>query len=178
MKVEEITNGSLRIWLSEAEMQEWGLSPSGEEKQAAIRLVRRILRHVPRPAERLLAELIPVEGGSVLLVSAAQPPTAGTPAVYRLFGVDALLELVAQWRALPAAEMPACCLYEREGEYDLVVYPAQPLSRRQRWLLAEYGQPVGYGEGLAAYCAERGRLLAAGSMPGLPPLSETSASVT
>lgn len=160
MKVEQITNGSLRVWLSEEELQQWGLLPPGEDsRRAAVRLVRRVLHQAPRPAGQLMAELIPVECGGVLLISAVPPTRRATPVVFRLFHADALLAWMARWRTLPAEEQLPYCVYEREGGYDLVVYPEESLSRPARWRITEYGEPMGCGEGLAAYCAERGRLL-------------------
>ncbi len=182
MKVEPIANGSLRIWLSEEELKEWGFYPDGAlNRHSARRLIRQVLRQAHRhPASGLLAEWIPVEGGGVLLVSPALQPDAHTPAVYRLTDPDDLLELAGQWSHLAADEQPEVCLYEREDGYDLAVYPITPLSSAQLRLLQEYGSLLGTGEGLAAHCAEYGSLLATGNIlqrlggvlterePGLP----------
>ncbi|MBQ8684432.1 MAG: hypothetical protein IJ518_07965 [Clostridia bacterium] len=173
MKVEQIINGSLRVWLSEEELEQWGLLRPGEEdRQAALRLVRRLLRHAPRPAEKVVAELIPVDGGGVLLVSALKPPLLRSPLVYRIADEDALLEILSRWRGTSTGEVPAFCLYEQADEYILVVYPTASLTQQRRWLLTEYGDLLGSGEGLAAYWAEHGHALVCRHQPDTAPVSE------
>lgn len=159
MKVEQISGGSLRVWLSEKEMRQWKLYPPGEETSPmAGRLVRQVLQNAPRPGKHLLAELIPVEGGGVLVVSVAPAPRRQTPLVYRL-SMDALLDLALQWRVRPGESPPAFCLYEQGEAYLLTVYPEQTLSPGLRDFLSEYAICLGSGEGMAAYAAEHGRLL-------------------
>lgn len=172
MKVEPISNGSLRIWLSEEEIEKWGLHPTVDtDNRRARRLVRQALLQAHRhPATRLLAEMIPVEGGCVLLISPALRPDSRQPAVYRLANEDALLTLAQQWQRLPESRSggpdvpPTLALYEREYGYDLAVYPCSPLSERQIRLLLEYGSLLGCGQGAAAHSAEYGSLLATGDV--------------
>ena len=172
MKIEPISNGSLRIWLSEEEIEQWGLHPAADtDSRRARRLVRQALAMAGRrPATRLLAEMISVDGGCVLLVSPSLRPDSRQPAVYRISDADTLLSLARQWQALPESgpggpdQPPYLTLYEREEGYDLAVYPCTPLSQRQMHLLLEYGNLLGCGEAAAAHSAEYGSLLAAGDV--------------
>ena len=172
MKIEPISNGSLRIWLTEEETEQWGLhTAAGDPGPPVRRLVRQALSMTGRrPPVRLLAEMIPVEGGCVLLVSPSLHPDGRQPAVYRVPDEDTLLLLREQWLRLEnysasgSDGMPCLSLYARDGGYDLVVYPVSPLTQQQMHLLLEYGDLLGCGEGTVAHCAEYGRLLAAGEV--------------
>ena len=145
MKIEPISNGNLRIWLAEEEVKEWGLEDSRGKG------VRRLVRHVlsvtgRRPTTRVWAEMIPVEGGWMLLVSSAVHNAY--PLVYAV--EEAMLSQVyARWR--PAEEETAQ-VYAVETGYHVVLY-----GERSDALLREYGTPLGCGAGLAAHTAEYGR---------------------
>ena len=163
MTVEPIANGCLRVWLTDEELEQWGLT----DTQPSIRRVRRLVRQVSAAAGwsdkgRVTAELIPIYGGGVLLVSPWVLPPVDTPAVYHLADGDALLDLIRRWRYIEEEAQPLCSLYTHEGGYDLVVYPQQPLSHRHHYLLLEYGTPAGSWEGAVARCGEYGRLIRAG----------------
>ena len=159
MTVEPIANGCLRVWLTEEELEHWGLQELTPSMGQVRRLVRRVTATVGwADTDEVTAELIPVEGGGVLVVS---PRTSAecTPLVYRLRDEDTLLDVLRQWGA---DEGPLCSLYIRQGGYDLVLYPAHPLSQRRQQLLTEYGSRIGDGEVTAARCAEYGQLVWAG----------------
>ena len=174
MKIEPLETGSLRIWLSEEELNKWELDGEQPMRQPTVRrllrqVFRRLDRHIP---SRLLAELIPVAGGGVLLVTPTDRPCPQNPAVYRIASADDLLDLCRQWSRQEGGAVPACCLYEHEEGYDLAVYPAEPMAPRQQHLLEEYGMLLGCGAGIAARCAEYGTLLSAGALftaPAPPP---------
>ena len=147
MKIEPISNGNLRIWLAEDEIEAWGLEDS--RGKGVRRLVRHALSAVGRcPTARVWAELIPVEGGGVLLVSFAVH--SHRPRVYAVEGAM-LPQIYARWR--PAAEETAQ-VYAVEDGYHVVLY-----GERSDTLLREYGTPLGCGEGLAAHTAEYGELI-------------------
>lgn len=180
MKIEPLETGSLRIWLSEEELNKWELDGEQPMRQPAVRrLLRQVFRRLDRHApSRLLAELIPVAGGGILLVTPNDHPRPQNPAVYRIADANDLLDLFWQWRQGDRdSSTPACCLYEQGKGYDLAVYPVEPLSPRQQRLLAEYGTLLGCGEGVAARCAEYGTLLAAGELftAPVPPPPEPEA---
>ena len=157
MKVEPISNGSLRIWLSQEEVDKQ------QREGDAFLCLRQVLQtaqtRLSRLGKHILAELIPVAGGWVLLLSARRNTPSGGPTVYRIADVGALYRLAERWDSSTPAHTS---LYEADDGYDLVVYPAPRLSRQQVALLREFGAPTGRGEVAVAYAAERGRLLAAG----------------
>ena len=144
MKIEPISNGNLRIWLAEDEIEAWGL----EEGYGIRRLVRRALAAVGRrPTTQMGAEMIPVEGGCVVLVS---PITHGRlPIVYAVAAED-LQAVCDRW---PTPTEGAAQVYAMENDYRIVAY-----GDDAAYLLREYGCPIGRGEGVAAHVAEYGTL--------------------
>lgn len=158
MKVEPISNGNLRIWLSQDEVEQQG------NEGNAWRCLRQVLQTVQvrlsRLGKHLLAELIPVAGGWVLLLSARRAMPCGGPTVWHVADIGALYSLAERWDSSVPAHTS---LYETRDGYALVVYPAPRLSRQQTALLREFGIPIGRGAPAAAYAAEWGRLLAAGN---------------
>lgn len=157
MKVEPISNGNLRIWLSQEEVDKQ------EREGDAFLCLRRVLQtaqtRLSRLGKHILAELIPVAGGWVLLLSARRNTPCSGPVVYRIADVGALYRLAERWDSSTPAHTS---LYETDDGYDLAVYPIPRLSRRQTALLREFGVPIGRGEAAVACAAEHGRLLAAG----------------
>lgn len=145
MKIEPISNGNLRIWLAEEEVKEWRLEDS--RGKGVRRLVRHALSVVGRsPAARVRAELIPVDGGWVLLVSTAVHKPY--PLVYAVEGAM-LPQIYARWRP---AEDETAQVYAMDAGYRVVLY-----GERSDALLREYGTPLGCGAELAAHTAEYGR---------------------
>ena len=172
MTVEPIENGCLRVWLTDIELQEWGL----DAPQPSAGRIRRLIRQISATAgwsgpRRVTAELIPVEDGGVLLVSPWVHSPADIPSVYHLQDGDVLLDLLRQWRYITDDEPPTCLLYGTEEGYCLTVYPTLSMSHRRQCLLTEYGTLIGEGEGVAAHCGEYGKLIRAGWLtePAPPP---------
>lgn len=160
VKVEPISNGNLRIWLSDDELS---AAQSGEEA-AVFGLLRQLLHSVQTRLNRLgkhiVAEQIPIDGGCVLLLSARKNTVSSAPLVYRIRNSSDLFCLAEQWPE--SAVRPHTSLYQTDDGYALAVYPATRLTRRQRGILCEYGRRIGRGEATLAHIAEHGRLLAAG----------------
>ena len=164
MKVEPISNGNLRIWLSEEEL-ETNTRDIGEQLRGMLQAVQ---TRLSRLGKHILVERVPVDGGWIVLISARRNASSSGVSVYRIADTDALLRL-AQWWAtsLPDGQANAhTSLYETEDGYTLSVYPAPRLTYWQTALLREFGERIGQGEATAAYAAERGRLLAAGDALG------------
>lgn len=171
MNIEPIDNGCIRIWMGEEEAAEWGLSTTRTDGRRLSRLVRRAMVSVGRrPGKRMAAEMIPVEGGWLVLVSPHCVPDATEPAVYHLPDGDALLLLREQWCRLTGdtQEGPLFTLYEQGEGYDLAVYPSEPLDPVQLHLLLEYGSLVGYGAAAVARAAEYGTPLMSGAVLTAP----------
>lgn len=161
LKVEPIAGGCLRVWLTEADMEEWGLSAHGQERR-----IRRLVRQVAMAAgweehSRLLAEMIEVEGGCLLLITPQEEPRQ--PIVYALAQDDHLLDLALRWRQV-AEDPPYIALYTAPMGYRLAVYADTPLSEAYRRLLDEYGCAVGHGHGTVAHCGEYGEWLDAAAL--------------
>ena len=167
MKAEPIGEDSLRVWLSAKELAKWGLGQV-QSRTYTRQGVRQLIRYVQQsagygPAKLLSAELFPVDGGAVLLLSPYR--TGGGrywPLVYYIDNEEALFALAERWVALPAQAPPSNALYVYGEGYGLAVYPVETLAQAHRRLVEEYGQPMGRGEVAAAVCAEHGQLLAAG----------------
>lgn len=156
MQVEAIANGNIRIWLTDEEADAWGVTEGYH--QGIRRLVRRALTAAgQRPAARVTAEMIPVEGGCVVLVSPAVH-NRPQPTVYRV-EADALSQVNARWH--PRWETTAQ-VYELDGAYYVAA------DGEAEGLLREYGCPVGYGEGAAAHAAEYGQWRFTVPAPRLP----------
>lgn len=167
--VEPMDNGCLRVWLTGTELEQWGLEQAKPPMGSVRRLVRRVCASAGWPASPpVTAELIPVEGGGVLLVSPRTMPE-NPPQIYAL-EEDALLDLWRQWRYIATKEAPTCAVYRWERGYHLVLYPGGA-PEHFRCAAAEYGTLMGEGEGAAARCGEYGTLLWAGCLtePAPPP---------
>ena len=163
MKIEPMDGGRLRVWLDRDEAERLNLHTEQPEPRTLRRVAGQLLRAAGRhPAGRLAAEMIPVEGGWVLLISPLLRPDGQHPMVVGLADADDLLELARRWDGLTVEAKPTCALYEAEEGYRLAVYPVEPLEEAQIHLLLEYGVLIGQGEGVAAHAAEYGRLIAAG----------------
>lgn len=159
MTVEAITDHRLRVWLTDDEMEQWGF----DQETPPMGRVRRLVRQIVTAAGwsdrcRVTAELLPVEGGGLLLVSGEARVPAPWPVVYRLQDEDTLLGFMRQWGYI-AEESSLCAVYACEGDYGVAVYAPHPLSLRQQCVLDEYGTPAGSGEGAVARWGEYGRLL-------------------
>lgn len=163
MTIEPIAEHRLRVWLTEDDLEQWGLDAGPSPMGRVRRLVRQVCAAAGWPeGDRVTAELIPVDGGGLLLISPWTVEAGDAPAVYHLADGDALLDLILQWGYIEE-QRPLCSLYARDGGYDLAVYADGPLSPRQQSLLWEYGTPAGSGAGAAARCGEYGTLIRAGS---------------
>ena len=166
MTVEAITEHRLRVWLTDDEMHQWGLT----QETPAMGRVRRLVRQIATAAgwterRRVTAELIPVEGGGLLLVS-GEVYASPQPLLYHLRDGDDLLDMMRRWKYI-SARPPLCTVYAYGRGYAVAVHPDEPLSLGQQSVLEEYGIPAGSGEGAVARLSEYGRLL--GSFTGCAP---------
>ncbi len=158
MKVEPISNGNLRIWLSE---EEWQKRNAADGWPLLRRLLQSAQKSLKRMGKQIVAELIPVAGGWLLLLSARREVLGGE-LIYHIDALDTLYCLAEEWVRLEHTQPTQTALYEAQTGYDLIVYPAPHLSREQARLLRTYGLLLGQGMLIAAQVAEHSRLLAAG----------------
>lgn len=170
MKVEPISNGNLRIWLSQEEVDKQ--DREGDAWLCLRQVLQTAQSRLRRLGKHILAELIPVAGGWVLLLSARRNLPAVGPTVYRIADVGTLYRLAEQWVAVDAPTTVHTSLYEADDGYDLAVYPVPRLDGRLAALLRQFGTPIGRGEAAVACAAEHGRLLASGDALGKLVLTE------
>lgn len=166
MKIETVANDRLRVWLSDRELSGAGvrLSALRADDPAVHRLLRRVMtaakRRIPAlRARRCAAELIPVDGGCVLLITPGGRVPDAAPWLYRAADISALLALAAHLRGYPW-EQPCSTLYAVDGGYLLLLSP--PAAGKRPPIVEEYLTHVGDGAVAAAVAAEHGRLLFAG----------------
>ena len=161
MKVEPISNGNIRIWLSEQELS----ATDGDGLRWSLRQVLSVAQgRLARMGSRLVAELIPVEGGAVLLLSARQKQWHSGPIIYYIDTLDGLFRLAEQFARVSAdVAQPHSSLFATDDGYALIVYPTPHLTRRQARLLSEHAPRMGHGVTVAAHVAEHGTLIAAGN---------------
>lgn len=177
MLVEPISGGNRRVWVSSEEMEVCGVDADLTEhtRGGMRRLVRQALERLDEhPAGRtaggfpgrLTVEILPVDGGCVMLVTAGLSVRFPEQLrLYRVGDLQALYALGEQWEKIGLPRLTGA-LYEREDGYDLAVYPPSDSlpDRRANDLLIEYARPEGAGEAAVAYVAERGKLLAVGDL--------------
>ncbi len=157
MKVEPISNGNLRIWLSQEEY----CRRDGDIRTILTRVLQAAGKSLARLGKQLVAELIPVEGGCVVLISTRRQPNEKV-FLYRVDTLDKIYRLAEDWvTSLPIYTQTA--LYEYETGYIVAIYPQSHLSRRELALLRTYGAFCGRGMLAVAHVAEYGRLLAVGN---------------
>lgn len=166
VKVEPISNGNLRIWLSQEELDD--SHDMGNTRRCLRQVLQAAQTRLGRLGKHIFAELIPVAGGWVLLLSARINPSVTGPSVYRIADIRTLYRLAEHWAAIPTqAPMNGyTCLYETDNGYDLAVYRSPRLDGQRAALLRQFGTLIGRGEAAAACAAEHGRLLASGDALG------------
>ena len=130
MKIESIDGGNLRVWLSDEEMHHWSLDQTVPERSRLHRLVRRVVTAAGRRPGRVSAELIPVAGGGVLLLSPRRHPAGKWPGIFRFEDEEALLDLLALWHR-GADAIPLCGVYAIRDTYYLAVYPEEKMTDAQ-----------------------------------------------
>lgn len=171
MKIESLGCGRLKIWMSERDMNRWGLRFERMDAQdtatrAAITKMLTVARQrdYPSAAEDLTVEAVPVEGGCVFLFTPRRPrPLFRMPPVqiYTISSADTLLRLGDALRR--QSPLPLSSLYRMGEEYRLLVYPALFPSALDRRLLAEYTDWAGEGAAAAAWVEEHGTPVAVGN---------------
>lgn len=171
MKIESLGRGCLKIWMSERDMNRWGLRFERMDAQdtatrAAIAKMLTVARQrdYPSAAEDMTVEAVPVDGGCVFLFTPRHPrPLFRTPPVqiYAVSSADTLLRLGDALRH--RTPLPFSSLYRLGEEYRLLVYPALFPSAVDRHLLSEYTDWAGEGAAAAAWVEEHGTPVAVGN---------------
>ena len=174
MRMELTDSGCLKVWLSEEDLAELGLTfESLDYGDPVTRDAMKIILTAARKetgfqAEGgLMVEALPVDGGCLLLFTPAENrrrtrmKRAVGPYVYELDNADQLLGMARSF-GRAAAPLTGSSLYAFGKGYRLVLYPAAPLARGVGDLLDEFARRTGEGDAAAAFTAEHGRPIAVG----------------
>lgn len=172
MKMEPLRGGCLKIWMTQADMQHWGLQfDRMDARDEATR--RAVLRLITVARERLAlgaiseltVEALPIDGGCLLLLTpldAAPLFRRSEPVIYTVRSADDLLCLGRGLCRLPASALPSSSLFGWERGYRLIVYPDATTGTACRRLLSEFSEATAKGRAAAAYTEEHGEPLLIG----------------
>ena len=169
MKIESLKSGDLRIWMTDHELERWGLELYDlyEATPSADRAVRRLLsvarQRIPfRSFGTVRVETLPVQGG-VFFLFIPQHVYASAPAA-RLYGLSSAEDVlrVAYCLAQTPQRLPYASLYVDGDRFYLVVYPLPGDTRRIYQLLSEFGYTTRADAATVAYMEEHTRPLAVG----------------
>lgn len=174
MKLDLLHNGSLKILLTEQELNAFGLTfddldYANQSTRAALHCLLDAAQQETgfEGGDNLLVEALPVDGGCLLLVTPSGPKRhvrtkrAAGPYVYEFSTAEAVLAL-AHSLGRSAPEPPSSSLYQFGDGYRLVVYPGTSATPRLTSLLSEFAYSAGEGDSAAAYTAEHGRVISVG----------------
>lgn len=172
MKMEPLKGGCLKIWMSETDMQHWGLQfdRMDARDEATRRAVLRLI-HVARERlafradDQLTVEVLPLEDGCLLLLTPMRAPSwfrLPQPAVYLIRSADDLLRLGDSLCHIPTDSLPPTSLFAWGEAYHLIVYPDTVSLLRLRRLLHEFAAPIAVGYPAAAHTEEYGKPLVIG----------------
>ncbi len=171
MKMEPLNSGELRIWMTNGELERWGLNT--ENMQAGEPSTDRALRRLLAVARQRMTfssdgivtvEALPLEGGCLFLFSGCRRKVVTTaPQIYRIDTADTLLQF-AQTLAQTNRYAPYPCtsLYRQNDQYFLIVYAGLGPTRRVCRIAEEYGTRIGEGETTAAMIEEHASLITVG----------------
>ena len=156
MKIESLISGDLRIWMTDRDLDRWGLCLDDLQtaSRSADRTVRRLLgvarQRIPFCSSgTVTVEILPVEGGLVFVFSAPPcVPLPPVPRVYTLATADDVLQLGEALSGFADNRPPYASLYRQGDGYLLIVYPGMGEGGGYRRVIGEFGTP--FGEGAAA----------------------------
>ncbi len=174
MRMEMTDSGCLKVWLSEEDLAELGLTFESLDyedpvtRDAMKRILAAAQKETGFPAEGgLMVEALPLDGGCLLLFTPVEGrrrsrmKRAVGPYVYEVETADQLLGMARSLSRI-SAPLTGSSLYSFGKGYRLVLYPAAPLARGVGDLLGEFARQAGEGDTAAAFTAEHGRPIAVG----------------
>ncbi len=172
MKIEPLSSGDLRIWMTDDELCRWGLRLDEMKvgTPATNCAIRRLLG-VARQRQpfysngSVLVEALPLEGGCLFLFSTPDrcAPTAALPQVYALDSAEAVLQFGERLSANRQDSLPPASLYQLGDGYVLILYVGLGTAGGCRRLLQEFGRCTGEGYVAAAYIEEHSRPITVGN---------------
>ncbi len=189
MKMEPLSSGDLRIWMTDEELCRWGLRTENmrADTPQTTRAIRRLLgiarqRRVFSASGSVLVEALPIEGGCLFLFSTPALPTPPfiLPQLYVLESAEALLQFGETLSTLPDRKLPPASLYRQGDAYVLVLYDGFGTAQGCSRLLQEFGYRLGDGYAATAYIEEHSNPITVGdalqrlsaayeSRPPMPP---------
>lgn len=172
MKIEPLSSGDLRIWMTNDELCRWGLRL--EEMKAGTpettRAIRRLLgiarqRQLFFSHGSVLVEALPIDGGCLFLFSSPDhpAPTAALPQVYTLDSAETVLQLGKRLSTKPQASLPRASLYRQGEKYVLILYAGLGTVSGCCRLLQEFGCRTSEGYVAAAYIEEHSQPITIGN---------------
>ncbi|MBR5540554.1 MAG: adaptor protein MecA [Clostridia bacterium] len=172
MKMEPLSSGDLRIWMTDGELCRWGLHP--EELKAgsagAQRAMRRLLgiarQRLPfRSNGNVLVEALPLEGGCLFLFSSpgSSTPTVTLPQIYALESAEAVLQIGQTLSALLHDDLPPASLYRQGDAYVLILYAGLGTTGICTRVLQEFGYRMGEGYAAVSYIEEHSQPITVGN---------------
>ena len=168
MERERLGNGRYRVFLSDEELQDWGLS--FERLSVRSPCTRALLSALlvaasegePLSAEGMTAEVFPVEGGCFLLFSGEDGEPASedrTPLCAAFSDVNALFSFCKAAKDVAAVSSSLMTYDDRPW---LLLTPGGDQAARTAALLSEWDCFVTCGQAAAAFLAEHGTLVFCG----------------
>lgn len=170
MKTERSGNGCLRIWLTDQDMAQLGVTfeqmdeNDPHTRSALTRLLLSVGTGMPVNGDMVI-EALPLDGGCLLLITpmgkrhSARPKTANGPYIYTVADAERLLAL-AQCCKSSQNKMPVSSLYQLDNTYRLILYPDISTKDTDRRFFEEYADEMTEGEAAAAFIGEHGKVLA------------------
>lgn len=173
MKMEPLSSGCLKIWMTQSDMQRFGLSfetmnaRDTATRQAVFKLLNVAkLRHAFHVDEGLTVEALPIDNGCLLLLTPGRhrPLFAlPQPTVYAIHNADDLLRFGNSLSHISQNDLPTASLFGWKQGYRLILYPDITTSEPCKRLLSEFAEPIADSYTAAAYTEEHGHALAIGN---------------
>ena len=166
MKMEPLSSGRLKIWMTESDMHYWGLvfdrmdARDIATRRAVLRLISIARQRLFLPLrDELTIEALPLRDGCLLLLTPTRSFLPKTPSVYAIHHANDLLQLGDTLARLSPRAFPAASLFGWKNEYRLILYPDATIRLRED-LLGEFAEPIPVGH---AYIEEHGTPLIIGT---------------
>lgn len=172
MKMEPLSSGDLRIWMTDEELCRWGLRLEDMKAGTAgtDRAMRRLLsvarQRLPFSSNgSVLVEAMPLEGGCLFLFSSPgrSASAVSLPQLYVLDSAEAVLGLGETLSASRCDALPPASLYRQGDAYVLILYAGLGTTGGCCRLLQEFGRRMGEGYAAASYIEEHSQPITVGN---------------
>ncbi len=173
MKMEPLRGGSLKIWMTDADMQQWGLRfdlmsardiPTQRALMRLITVARE--RKILNVDSDIAVEALPIDGGCLFLLTplhTAALTRVPEPTVYTVHTADDLLDFGNGLSHIETDTLPSASLFGWQTQYRLIIYADKPLTATCRRLVDEFCDKTAKGRAAIAHTEEHGRALLVGN---------------